>query len=206
MKKYLHLLIALAIVLSMVFSLAVPASAATLTASLKGAEEEVENTENTEEEEPPEVTDSDEPYPHTQQFLDVMEAKGYGDLCTYEGRDDDNDDAVRIDDYIIVDGEEYDVPIIVFFEEDNETISFYIWNLIDFNEEDIGDIYRLVSSFNYDWHFCKFYVDETDYSVTEQLDMIVDADQDISNAAAFAYDALVYIAESVAPDLIPYAK
>ena len=206
MKKYLHLLIALAVVLSMVFSLTVPASAATLTASLKGAEEEVENTENTEEEEPPEVTDSDEPYSHTQQFLDAMEAEGFGDLCTYEGRDGDNDDTVYVEDYVEVDGEEYDFEMILYFADDNEMINLRIWNVIDFNEENINDVLYACNSINYDYNFLKFYVDETDYSVTGSMDLLVDADQDVTDVAISGLFLAHLIMEEAVPELVPYAK
>ena len=189
MKKNLKIL---ALLLVALFCLqAVPAYAAGLTMRVKEALEEEEITEEeeeaiVEEEVPPPAEDGTPQYANTKAFISFLEELDI-DGWEFVGVDGDGDEYIQFEDYA---GDEYEYVVNMYFAEDNEQIGFYIWYVIEYEEEDFADVLYACNSLNYDYKFLTFYADETDNTVTASMNLIVRENDDV---AEIAIEALLHI-------------
>lgn len=102
-------------------------------------------------------------FANTKVFLDLLDAKEI--TYTVLGLDDEGDEMVEID-YA-------PFTIRYYFYSDNETISIRVWDVIHFAEEDLTKVIRDVNALNAGYKWGKFFVDETDDTVTASMDLIV---------------------------------
>ena len=113
---------------------------------------------------------AEEPYtptnPNTLQFLAALDANEmyysdvwlYGtDECLYLDFDFENIGAVY--------------SVYVHFVEDKPLVRMYVYNLIDFDEANLAEVYRACSDANWESWATRFYVDESDFSVTAEVDV-----------------------------------
>lgn len=106
-------------------------------------------------------------FANTKVFLDMLDEKGIS--YTMVGIDPDGDEKVEIDNT----SEFFSYTLKFFFTPDNETINIRVWDVIHFDEEDLTKVIRDVNSLNAGYKWIKFYVDETDNTVTASMDLIV---------------------------------
>lgn len=69
--------------------------------------------------------------------------------------------------------ENFSYTINIFFDEDNDQASVYVWNIITFADEDFANVLRVVNELNYSYKYIRFYADETDNTVTCAMNMIL---------------------------------
>ncbi len=140
----------------------------------------------------------------TQAFIELLEMQGLN--YTYRGADDNGKERVTIG--LQNDACSYTMTCI--FDSDMETVSIYVWNLIEFEGSNSINLYRACNTENYDWKIVKFYVDTTDNTVTAQYDLIFHYTAAAKSAFQNSiWDAMVRmdgILEEAYPSFAPYAK
>lgn len=67
-------------------------------------------------------------------------------------------------------GVRFHYTINAFFDEENDAMIIRVWNLLDFEEEDLAAVQRFCSELNRKWKWVKFYVDTADNSVSADFD------------------------------------
>ena len=140
-------------------------------------------------------------YGNTRSFLEALDELEL--KYTYGGIDQDNDEKVTIE--TTLEDTDKSIEIFFYFSEDEELCSIRVWNLIDFDEENLAELYKICNDLNAGYKYCKFYVDESDYSISVDLDVILrstDSADICSEALAHIYNICTYAME----DLSPYAK
>ena len=107
-------------------------------------------------------------YSSTQSFLDALTAQEL--VYEYGGLSDSGAERVFFDypgDY------RQSIRIVAFFGKSESDVNFRVWNLIDFNSSDTGEILKLLNTLNSSFNYACFTVDESDYSVTVMLDALL---------------------------------
>lgn len=105
-------------------------------------------------------------YPNTQDFVRVLDEEGY--KYTISGIDDDGDERVDMK----MNGDYWDYTIRYYFSAENDLVLIRIWNLLDIADEDITAAIKAVNDANYQYKVARFYVDETDNTLTCDYDLI----------------------------------
>ena len=100
-------------------------------------------------------------------FLALLDEKGI--IYTNKGLDSDGDEWITIGNK----GDAFTYTINVWFYDDNESVTMKVWNIIEFDDADFAKVLRVCNNLNYTYRFCRFYVDETDNTVTISTDLVV---------------------------------
>lgn len=139
-------------------------------------------------------------YSSTQAFLTGMD--GLDIIYTLEGVNETSKyELVRVKNA----GENFNYTLNYFFDEDLEHTGIRVWNVITYSEADMAKVMRVCNKLNADYKYCKFYVDESDNTVTAEMDLIyrTDSISDITleatlhmcNLLDIAYEALSIYAQ-----------
>lgn len=94
----------------------------------------------------------------------------------------------------------------VYFNEDEDRATVFIWNIITFGDENFGNVLRAVNNLNYSYKYVRFYVDESDNTVTCAMNIIL---QDQDDAGDIVLEGLLRIASILKvayPHLVEYNK
>ena len=113
---------------------------------------------------PPEATEV--AYASTKAFLDKLDAEYF--TYTLRGVDDDNDERVSL----TIEGEETSYGFIYFFNNDLQHTNIRVWYLIEFDPADLLNVVQACNELNYNYNYARFYVDESDNTVTVSMDLI----------------------------------
>ncbi len=122
----------------------------------------------------------------TRSFLEGM--NGFSDVtCTVQGVAEDGNGAKQELVSIVYEGEmaKQPVNITACFPENNESVLFRVYNLMEVEDEQLMDILGRVNVINAAYSWVKFYVDFEDMSVTAESDVIIrpEVTADIGGAA-----------------------
>lgn len=66
------------------------------------------------------------------------------------------------------------ISVIIIFDDNNQTVGLKSFNYVKFPEEKKQKMFEICSKMNYKYRWVKFYVDETDNSVTLSDDAYID--------------------------------
>lgn len=106
-------------------------------------------------------------YSSTQAFLRALDEEGI--IYTLHGIDERiNYECVTMNNK----GEELSYTINYFFSEDSTYTGLRVWNVITYNDSDLAKVLRTCNSLNSDYKYVKFYADESDNTVTVEMDLI----------------------------------
>lgn len=139
-------------------------------------------------------------YRTTEDFLAAMDEEGI--KYTFEGTDSDKDEVVNVVYTSDVFGK---ATFKFYFDEDGSDVTVRVWNVIDYDASDRSAVLEACNQANYDYRYSRFYVDDTDNSVT----MAYDAYLPVRNSGDTCLSILTMmrtILQVVYPDLEPYAK
>lgn len=107
----------------------------------------------------------------TVSFLDELDEAGLP--YQYRGWTDSGDEEVIID----YPGNNCEhIYIGAFFGPDGDDVYFRVWNLIDFNSSDYRELLGKVNDLNSTYNFVSFVLDNSDFSVTVELDALLPPD------------------------------
>jgi len=93
----------------------------------------------------------------------------------------------------------------VAFSPDNESATFFIWNLVDYNAADTGFVRALCDRLNADWRWVTFYTDQSDNSVNCSCDCAL---TDSPEAGEILWNTTVHINTVlglITDELLPFA-
>ena len=106
-------------------------------------------------------------YANARDFVRVLDANGLTDY-TLMGIDSDGDDGVMLD----YSGDYWDYSIRYYFSEDEDLVLIRIWNLMEFDASEVDAAKIAANEANYDYKIARFYVDESDNTLTCSYDLI----------------------------------
>lgn len=116
----------------------------------------------------------------------------------YKYATSDGDDVISINDS----GSYGDQKFIFFFN--GSSVSLRVWDVIEFDVADRADVLDVCNNANYTWKYMRFYVNDSDNTVTMDFDMPLN-----DNEADDCFEILVCassILSEVYPDLEGYAQ
>lgn len=137
-------------------------------------------------------------YPTTQAFVDSLDEEGI--RYSWLGVDSDGDEHIRI----TYNGN--NMPSIQtdwYFEKDPQRVSFYVWDIIHFENEDYYDVLDTVNTINKDYRYLCFYIRNKDNSVNANYCMPLI----VNSTAALCSDVLhrfINILDDVYVDMQKY--
>lgn len=141
-------------------------------------------------------------YENTRAFLELLDANDI--MYTLIGVDDDGDEKVTIDNRSDAIPKGYTIRL--FFSEENDEVSLRVWNLVDFDADNLGLVLKAVNQANYDYKYVRFYVDESDYSITASIDDVVRANTDTADIILDSLLDLVDVMDVVYPSISIFEK
>ena len=100
----------------------------------------------------------------------------------------------------------YRITCKAFFYKNGVEVGFRVWNLIDFNQYFVNSMYKVCNDLNSAYRFARFYVDESDYSIT----CATDVDLLTNDIGRLAYEGMMNVINvaryGYEETLINYAK
>lgn len=120
-------------------------------------------------------------YSSTRGFLELLDEKEI--KYTYNGVNDDDIESVNV----IYNLDVGKANVLLLFSQDNEHCSLRVWNLIDFEQSRLEEMYAVCNQMNSNYKYCTFYVDERDYSISVSMDLIYRS----SGSDEICYEALI---------------
>ena len=106
-------------------------------------------------------------YANAQDFVRELEAIGVTDY-TIMGIDSNGDDILVLD----YSGDYWDYSIRYYFTEDEDLVAIRIWNLLEFDASEVDAAKIAANEANYDYKIARFYVDESDNTLSCSYDLI----------------------------------
>lgn len=106
-------------------------------------------------------------YANARDFVRELDANGLTDY-TLMGIDSDGDDGVMLD----YSGDYWDYSIRYYFREDEDLVLIRIWNLMEFDDSEVDAAKLATNEANYQYKVARFYVDESDNTLTCSYDLI----------------------------------
>lgn len=137
-------------------------------------------------------------YDATKSFIAVLDEENL--VYTFKGKSENGDEHILLEN----ENENFAYEINVFFDEDNDCASVYVWYIIEFADADYADILYAVNELNYSYKYVRFYVDESDNTVTCAMNIIL---QDTGDAGDIVLEGLLRMASILKvayPALKPY--
>ncbi|MDO4492865.1 MAG: YbjN domain-containing protein [Clostridia bacterium] len=125
--------------------------------------------------------------PNTLAFTAELDAMGVA--YTVHGLTDDGAEKVTLNNTDSA-GNEYTFTF--FFNGNNEEVTILVWNTIAFKESDFSRVLYAVNDLNSGYKWVKFFVDESDNTVTARQDVIV---RDNGTAGSVVKDAMIHMAD-----------
>ena len=112
------------------------------------------------------------------------------------------------EEYVFLDNEDenFAYTINVYFHPDNDRACAYVWNIITFEDADFANVLRVVNDLNYSYKYTRFYVDETDNTVTCALTLILHDDNDAGDIVLEGLLRMASILKNAYPMLVEYDK
>lgn len=126
-------------------------------------------------------------YDNTVAFLSMMDDMNIN--YTVEGITDTESEIEKV--IIKNKGDKATYTISYFFDKENTEVGIRVWDLISFKATDMSRVLRIINSLNYDYKYVRWYVDETDNTVTVAYDVIVRSNADVADVIVEATFHLV---------------
>lgn len=128
-------------------------------------------------------------YSSTQAFCNLLDAKG----VKYElgGLDSNNNEKLSIHNNDSTN--DFSYTIRYFFDDGQENCSLRVWDVISYSDADFAKVLRAVNKLNFDYKYVRFYLDESDNTVTAAIDTIYrthDIDQILWEATMYVVNIL----------------
>lgn len=98
----------------------------------------------------------------------------------------------------------YDINL--FFHPDNDMVNLHVWYIITFDDADFVPLLRLVNDLNTRYNYTRFYLDETDNTVTCSVTMLLEDEDDAADIIMETVGRLYVILERAYPELAVYNK
>lgn len=141
-------------------------------------------------------------YYTTQAFIDELDAGG----VTYELGGINESTGSEVVSIEMTDSDTgFSYTIRYFFDDSLEYTGVQIWYVIYLDEADKLDVMKVCNQLNYDYKLCKFYVDETDNTVTCSTGVVYSSTDDIGWIVLEATSYIIEICEIGYSELAPYA-
>ena len=134
-------------------------------------------------------------YDTTRRFLEYCDENDI--KYSYMGIDNDNDEKVNLS----FDLTNTSVDVRYFFEEDQESCMVRVWNLITFDPDQIAEVRDAVGRANADYRWVKYYIDESDNTVTCAADIYFGGG-DAGDICGYILRRVVNISDSVYDDYL----
>ena len=104
------------------------------------------------------------------------------------------------------DGEPVLDSINLYFNADGDCVNVFVWYIIEFEDEDFTGVLRVVNELNSAYKYTRFYVDETDNTVTCALTLILHDDNDAGDIVLEGLLRMASILKKAYPMLAVYGK
>ena len=145
---------------------------------------------------------ADATYTTTQKAVEVLELMGMEPVC--KGLDSDGDDVLYID----YTDEENNISYTfrLFFDDDLGHCFIRVWYLFNVSSANLTDMMHACNTANCSYKYAKFYVDESDNTVSVDMDLIFNEDDDMGISVWEGVERLKRVIAAAYPDLAVYGK
>lgn len=136
----------------------------------------------------------------TKSFIAELEEN---DLAyAFHGVDKDGDERVTMNNK----DENFAYTINIYFDENEEQATVFIWNIIAFEDADFVNVLRAVNNLNCSYKYIRFYVDESDNTVTCAMNLILHDEDDAGDIVLEGLLRAASILQKAYPQLAPYKR
>lgn len=139
-------------------------------------------------------------YSTTRNFLELLDEEKLS--YNYAGTISNGDEHVFMEN----EDENFAYTFNIYFHPDNDRVCAYVWNIITFEDADFARVLRVVNELNYTYKYTRFYVDETDNTVTCALTLILHDDNDAGDIVLEGLLRMASILKKAYPMLAVYGK
>ena len=136
----------------------------------------------------------------TRNFTDLLDKENLS--YTYTGTVSNGDEHV----YLENEDENFAYTFNVYFHPDNDRAAVYVWYIIEFEDADFANVLRTVNKLNYSYKYTRFYVDESDNTVTCAMTIILHDDNDAGDIVLEGLLRMASILKEAYPLLAVYDK
>ena len=112
------------------------------------------------------------------------------------------------EEHIVMENEDenFAYTINLYFNADGDCVNVFVWYIIEFEDEDFTGVLRVVNELNSAYKYTRFYIDESDNTVTCAMNIIV-LDEDASGDIVLeALLRMASILKHAYPQLVMYNK
>ena len=142
----------------------------------------------------------DAQYNTTKDFLALLNEENLS--YNYHGIRSNNEECITMEN----EDENFAYTINIYFHPDNDRACVYVWNIITFEDADFAHILRVVNTLNSSYKYTRFYVDETDNTVTCALTLLLHDDNDAGDIVLESLLRMASILKKAYPMLAEYNK
>ena len=96
--------------------------------------------------------------------------------------------------------------ILISFKENNEEVNLRIFNIISYSDADFSKLLRTVNSMNYKYKWVRFYLDETDNTLTASMDLVVRPGDQVGDIVIDAMIHMTNVLDAAYESFSIYAK
>ena len=144
-------------------------------------------------------------YVSTKRYLSLLEQKNLSVNTILPPEEENGKERVIVDlKTTSENGDSFTYSLTAIFNSSNDRVQFYIWNLINYDAADRGAVQEICGSLNSSWQWLKFYVDDSDNSVTANYTLPLAEDAPMTS---LMWDAVLQIDDVLGyayDDLLPY--
>lgn len=136
----------------------------------------------------------------TKNFISVLDENNLA--YTFTGAISTGEEHVYMDN----EDENFAYTLHIYFNEDNDRATVFVWNIITFADEDFTNVLRTVNTLNSSYKYIRFYVDESDNTVTCAMNIIVHDSNDSGDIVLEGLLRIASILKHAYPQLVEYNK
>lgn len=136
----------------------------------------------------------------TRSFIEVLEENNLA--YSYDGTASTGEEHISMAN----EDENFGYVLHIYFHEDNDRATVFVWNIITFADEDFSDVLRTVNELNYSYKYTRFYIDESDNTVTCAMNIILHDDDESGDIVLEGLLRIASILKHAYPQLETYNK
>lgn len=141
---------------------------------------------------------ADPQFSTTRDFLAVLEKENLS--CHFNGLISTGEEHIAMANA----DENFAYDIDVYFHEDNDFVSVFVRYIIGFSDADFPNVLRVVNELNYSYKYVRFYVDESNNTVTCAMNIILQDAGDTGNIVLEGLLRMANILKVAYPKLAVY--
>lgn len=139
-------------------------------------------------------------YDLTKNFITVLDENNLA--YTFTGTISTGEEHISMDN----EDENFAYTLHIYCNADSDRATVFVWNIITFADEDFTNVLRTVNTLNSSYKYIRFYIDESDNTVTCAMNIILHDNDDSGDIVLEGLLRIASILKHAYPQLVQYNK